>query len=218
MATALREGGVAANAHKNSMTAVSGEWPYAPPERYIFRELTMELNNGLQFFYKDPGLAQPLPAGGIDVVIATLLPPPPAGAALVAAAVAAAGNAPQETPLDLKIYGAPTYVVLRLDPALNWRFSADGAAISLKNAGVANHYGGLRHVLDDGTPKVEPTEGCRLVYFAAMPPAVGANGQYRHGFNFHVELVQNSSGHSSEQSMLPIVIDPDVGYPGGSNT
>jgi hypothetical protein len=47
---------------------------------------------------------------------------------------------------------------------------------------------------------------------------LAANGTYRHGFNFHLELIQASASATSGNTILPIIIDPDVGHPGGSNT
>lgn len=216
MATALREPDVSQAAPTNDLAPVRSEQPFEAPERYIFRELSMKLEGELQFFYKDPGLAQPLPEGGIAAVVAGILNPPAPAAAVMAAAVAAAVT--QETPLDLNIHGDPAFVVLRLDPALNWRFDSDEAAVSLKDAGVADHYGGLRHVLADGTIQAEPAVGCKLVYFAAKPPVLGPDEKYRHGFNFHIELVQASSSSTSGDSILPIILDPDVGHPGGSQS
>jgi hypothetical protein len=215
MATALNLSEVGQTVPANDLAPIRKEWPDAPPARYIFREVSLELNGGLQFFYRNPGLARPLLQGGIEAVIAALIAPPPRAVSLMAAPP---GPAVRQSPLDLRIYGLPAYVVLKLDPELNWHFSADQAAVSLKTATVGESYGGLRHVLPDGTIRPEPGPGCSIVYFVARPPAIGPDGSYRHGLNFHVELVQNISGGSSESSILPIIIDPDVGYPGGSNT
>lgn len=211
MATALQDFELADAPSRNDLAPVRTEWMRPNPARYVVRELTMALTGGLQFLYRDPGLAQPVPPGGIADVIAALTAPPPAAAGF-AAGVA---GAEEETPLDLKIYGDPIFILLQLDPTLKWRFSDDHPAISLKDNDVAGHYGGLRHVMPDGTVQANPGVGCRLVYFAADPPQVGPDGNYSHGFNFHVELT-NTGAHGT--SVLPIIIDPEVGYPGGSNT
>lgn len=215
MATLLRERDLAQHAPRNDLAPLRTDWIYAAPRRYIFRELSMKLDGGLQLFYKDPVLAQPVPAGGIAEVVAGILNPSPWGPVVTAATASAVA---QETPLDLNIHGDPAWVVLRLDPTLNWRFDSDEAAISLKAVEVSRFYGGLRHVLDDGTVRAGPTVGSRLVYFAARPPALAVNGSYRHGFNFHLELVQASASATSGDTILPIIIDPDVGHPGGSQS
>jgi hypothetical protein len=215
MATALREINDAPSP-ENDLAPLRVEWPYAAPERYIFRELSMKLEGGLQFFYKNPVLSRDVPPGGLAKVIADILNPAPPAPALFAAA--AAGVGAEETPLDLNIHGDPAFVFLRLDPTLNLRFDSDEAAVSLKDAGVADHYGGLRYVLEDGTVQPEPATGCKLVYFAAKPPVLADGEEYRHGFNFHLELVQVSPSATSPDSILPIIIDPDVGHPGGSTT
>lgn len=211
MATALKNIEPGEGPPRNDLAPVRTQALDATPERYVVRELTMALDGGFQFLYRDPGLAQPLPAGGIAAVVAGFAAP-----AAAVAFVAAVRGMDGETPLDLQIYGPPIFVVLRLDPALNWRFSTDHPAISLKDNDVADHYGGLRHVMPDGTVQTDPGDGCRIAYFAANPPAVGEAGQYSHGFNFHVELTRTGANGKSEA--LPIIIDPDVGYPGGSNT
>lgn len=216
MATALRQSDIAGIGPSNDLAPVRSEWPYAPPGRYILRELSMKLEGGLQFFYKDPGLARQVPPGGIDEVVSELLDPPVRSSAVAAAASTAATA--EQTPLDLNVHGDPAWIVLRLDPAINWRFDSDEAAVSLKDDAVASHYGGLRHVLADGSAQPEPATDCQLIYFAAKPPTLDADGSYRHGFNFHLEIVQLSPSATSPDSILPIIIDPDVGHPGGSDT
>jgi hypothetical protein len=201
---------------RNDLEPVRTGWAYPAPKRYILRELSMKLDAGLQFFYKNPGFSQKVPVEGLAKVIAGILDPTAATPALIAGAVTTARA--EETPLDLDIHGDPTFVFLRLDPTLNLRFDSDEAAVSLKDERVGDHYGGLRYVLEDGTVRAAPAVGCKLIYFAARPPALGPNGRYRHGFNFHVELVQRSPSATSRDTILPIIIDPDVGHPGGSQS
>lgn len=87
--------------------AARSYWPYAAPARYIFREFSMKLEGGLQFYCKDPVLAQPVPRGGIS---------------------------------------------------------------------------------------------------------------YRHGFNFRIENGQKSTSATGGDLIVPIIVDPDVGHPGGSQS
>jgi hypothetical protein len=224
MATKLRDrelGLVQGGRPKNALHPVRANWPYPAPKRFIVRELSAKIEGGLQFFYKNPGLAKKVPAGGLACAIAEILNPPPMGLIERIVAAAAALVKPklkQQTPLDLNIHGEPAFVFLRLDPTLNLRFDSDEAAISLKDARVGNHYGGLQYVLEDGTVLSEPAAGCKLVYFAVSPPLLVKGEEYRHGFNFHLELDQLSPSATSEISVLPIIIDPDVGHPGGSDT
>ena len=199
-----------ASASDNQLAPVRTDDPGDAPARYIYRELTVALNGGLQFFYKNPGLAQPLPAGGIDEVIADLLAP------VESNFFADVGAPALETPLDLNVHGDPAFVVLQLDPTINWRFSSTEPAVSLKDGAANEFYGGLRHVLPGGVAQEAPAPGCNMVYFTVRPPLNPPNGHYRHGLNFHVELSQNISGGGT--GILPLIIDPDVGHPGGSPT
>jgi hypothetical protein len=216
MATALRNSEFIEGSARNNLQPVQAALPFPAPTRYIFRELSMQIVGGLEFFYKDPSLAKPVPAGGIAEVVANILNPGAPAAAVMAAATAP--GLAQETPLDLNIHGDSAYVVLQLDPELNWRFDSDEAAVSLKDGRVADHYGGLRHVLADGTVQIDPAIDCKLVYFAAKPPVLAPGEDYRHGLNFHIELVQNSPSATSPDTILPIILDPDVGHPGGSQS
>jgi hypothetical protein len=208
MATALRfeEN---SSATGNDQVPLSADWQGPAPTRYVQRELTVRLtSDGLEFLYRDPEPAADLPAGGLQAVLAPAPPP----AASLAEALAPAAEAQLATPLDLNIQDVPTYVVLRLDPALNWCFSPGHPAISLKDGAAGAHYGALRHVGPDGSESAAPVAGCRLVHFIASPPmAAGATATYRHGTNFHVDLMQRSA--DGKLSVLPLIIDPDIRNP-----
>ena len=134
MATKLREADFAQTAAGDDLAGVRSYWPYASRARYIFRDLSMKLESGLQFFHNDPVFAQPAPSGGVEAVVAGLPnPPPPALAATTDEATF------RESPLDINIHGDPAFVVLRVDPSLNWRFDWDEAALSLKNNSVVQN-------------------------------------------------------------------------------
>lgn len=112
------------------------------------------------------------------------------------------------TPLDLNV-DQPCRILLVLEDGLNWQFRQDGDAVTAKDD-FAGSYGGLVHILADGglaQGGTGPGAGCKAVSFAAVAPPTGA-GNYSHGFNFHVDIVQNDG-------ILPLVIDPDIQHPGG---
>lgn len=114
-------------------------------------------------------------------------------------------KAADKTPLDLNSAG-PCYFVLELDDQHNWQFQHDRAAISTKND-YSSAYCDLHHIRPGGG--AGPGEGCKLIYFAAIdPPSEKKPGN--HQFNFHVEFLQDDG------KRLPIIIDPDIRYPGGN--
>jgi hypothetical protein len=199
-----------ANPPDNERAPVQANLPGVEPDRYIVREISFLMDSdGLQFLYKDSRPAQPLLEGTIDPIIPRFTASIPATIGLTGAGLETA-----ETPLDLGVTGGPTYLIFKLDPRLNWRFSRTERAISHKKGEHAQYYGGLRHVAEDGSASEEPIDNCRLVYLVAAPPA----GEYRHGFNFNVELIQKPHFGEDEPRILPIMIDPDIRFPGGSET
>ncbi|HYD36646.1 MAG TPA: nucleotide synthetase [Allosphingosinicella sp.] len=195
----------------NAQVPVSAVSPGVVPERVIVREISFLMDSdGLQFLYKDAGPAMPLPGGNIDMVIEHLAlgKPLPFGDL---------GDVPMGsdgTPLDLGVTGEAAYVVFKLDPRLNWRFSDNDPVISHKQAGDAAYYGGLRHVRPNGTYSDRPVADCRIVFLVAMPP----DGEYKHGFNFHVDMIQKPHLDHVRERILPLIIDPDIRFPGGSGT
>jgi hypothetical protein len=187
----------------------------AVPTRYAVREIGFAMTDGkLQFTFAEHGLAAPLPPGGIDEVVAGLLTPPPAALLEFAFGrnAAAAAPAATPTPLDVDVSGDPIWLIYMLAEPSNMRFSAALKAMTHKQIEHRRFYGGLRHVTN-GVESSQPLVGCRLIYFAAAPPAAG---NYRHGFNFNVELEQDPGIDGNPRS-LPIEIDPDIRHPGGSS-
>jgi hypothetical protein len=130
-------------------------------------------------------------------------------------------SAPYQRPMDLSLR-APTCFIFRLSDNWSWRFSykAKGATLG-KNVGtdIQNYYN-LRHVLDDGSQQADPfphNRFCRLIYFIARPIAGVPNDPskvFNHSFNLNIEMVYPD--HLGLPNTIPIVIDPDVRYPGGS--
>jgi hypothetical protein len=184
------------------------------PERFVVREISFLMDSdGLQFLYKDSTQGTKIPSvGGIRAVVPELTEK----VFSAALGLKGSGLATAETPLDLALEGGeagPAYLVFKLDPRLNWRFSKTEPAITLKDDANSRFYGDLTYVDDGGKDHKEKLENCRLVFFKANPPA----GEYRHGFNFNVELIQRPHvGPDEPPRILPITIDPDIRFPGGS--
>lgn len=195
----------------NEQMPVRTEFPGVVPNRVIIREISFLMDSdGLQFLYKDAGPAMPLPGGNIAMVIEHLA----AGKPLSFGDRGDVAMGSDGTPLDLGVTGEPAYIVFKLDPRLNWRFSDNDPVISHKQAGEAAYYGGLRHVRPNGSYSDRPVADCMMVFLIAMPPA----GDYKHGFNFHVDLIQKPLLDHTKQRILPLIIDPDIRFPGGSGT
>jgi hypothetical protein len=110
----------------------------------------------------------------------------------------------ETSPLDLNSE-VPCYFVLELDAQHNWQFQHDGPAITGKTH-LHDKYCELRHV-HKGSGH-DPADGCKLIYFAAIDPP-GKEKPGKHPFNFHVEFLQAGG------KRLPIIIDPDIRWPGG---
>lgn len=194
----------------NELAPVRPRLPGIAPERVIVREITFLMDSdGLQFLYRGPASAVRLGDGGIEEVVRGL-----ATAPFDPFTAPASLDGDGETPLDLGVTGEPAYIVFKLDPRLNWRFSDNEAGMTHKHSAETAYYGGLNHVRPDGTYVPEPVEDCRLVFLTADPPP----GEYKHGFNFHVELIQKPHLGKTRPRCLPITIDPDIRFPGGSET
>jgi hypothetical protein len=121
-----------------------------------------------------------------------------------------------KTPLSLqnKVH---SYIIIRLT-GRNWQFSYDKAPFSVGIDGAKSEaYWQARKV--DGQGRIvapgTPTKDCRLAFFVSDGvKALGRLRRYSHGFNLHLDLKYKNS--ENEDSFMPIVIDPDVRYPGGS--
>jgi len=68
---------------------------------------------------------------------------------------------------------------------------------------------------DMGTPfeqeGAEPKDNCKIAYVIAKGDKAGA--VYSHALNLHVDLIYEGK----KRRFIPLMIDPDVRYPGGSN-
>jgi len=188
-------------------------WGDPLPQRYVFREIDYELdaNGYLQFLFRNPGLALPVGAGGIDEVIAMLMNQPLSPA--IESFFKVASTADRETPLDVKLKNSSAYIIYRLARNRNMYFAPDVPAVTHKDEDDQPYCGELKHVGLFG-PDVDPVDGCRLIYFMAKPRAI----DYAHSLNFKVRLLQKPHFGSPLPRVLDIVLDPDIRHPGGSET
>lgn len=126
---------------------------------------------------------------------------------------------PPETPLSLK-NELLTYVIYKLTPK-NWQFAHDYPPFTIGKEGKdakcyfeARRFDKLgnkdRITIKDRKPVADD---CTVAYFIADGrKAKGFTGRYVHALNIHVELVYDER----VRARVPIIIDPDIRYPGGS--
>ncbi len=123
-------------------------------------------------------------------------------------------------PLDLNL-SYPSIIVFWLNAEPSWRFSHKSYGATLGEFDVPserNNYFSLRHVLLDPSGSEsyfnDHTKRCRIIYFTAKPP----NRSFFHPFNLNVEYLFNDVNGDSKPNTLPVVIDPDIRNPGGSES
>lgn len=116
------------------------------------------------------------------------------------------------TPLDLNV-DIPSAIVLAVPSNSNMQFSVSPAGVTRKENDTESAYSDLRYVrLRVGQSPVletEPFDGCQAVVFFAKQ----LSEIYGHGFNMHIDIVQQTPG--GQRQLLPLLIDPVVRNPGG---
>jgi hypothetical protein len=122
-----------------------------------------------------------------------------------------------ESPLSLgnKKY---CYVIIKL-VAKNWQFSGAEPpfSIAIEQWDKGLYYEARKVHLGKKLGKDAKQNGCMIAYFIADGAAAyddAPEGKYSHGFNFHLDFVYKN--HKSEDTYMPVLIDPDIRYPGGS--
>jgi hypothetical protein len=176
-----------------------------PTERILVRQIGLIDGPDGPFGYLAPDKARPYSPAALDQILdqlrrGTYEPMAPAESF--------------NRPLDVNC-SAKTLFVFYLSDQRDWRFTRGAKAITLgkfDSEGERDNYYGLRHVLNDsiGTPDSPPDGNCKIVYFTAKK----TSERFAHPFNINVELVFKNDIEGP--NTLPIVIDPDVRFPGGS--
>lgn len=113
----------------------------------------------------------------------------------------------------------PGWVLLELDPTINWQFPIDHPGATTKGPdrsevtrGAAPLNANLRYVhIENGKPVVTetaPEDGCRFILFAALDREFEGSRIRGQKFNFIVEFYQQLVDGDGLQT-IPIIIDPD---------
>jgi hypothetical protein len=117
------------------------------------------------------------------------------------------------------------YIIFKLKDGLNWQFAREGWPITIGEQGENYFFDAFRidadGVADRGDDKQLRRDGCMIAYvIASGDAAIKDGGAYCHPINLHVDLIGEvlpDSGPPAQKCYLPIIIDPDVRYPGGTD-
>ena len=109
------------------------------------------------------------------------------------------------------------YVILKIT-GKNWQFSRDRDPFSIGLVSTQPEvYFEPRKVDDQGNivPRGTVQDDCRIAYFIADGATAFDDSEiYEDPFNLHLDLLDEDS--NGDPSPVPIIIDPDVRFPGGS--
>lgn len=117
------------------------------------------------------------------------------------------------SPLDIPV-GKQAWLLIRLDPEVNWQFTVGQVPCTLKNEDLSGDNVYLRHVYKgDATPwqGMVTKAGCRTIFFGvahrAADDALSDPNPGSSFINLNVEFLQKAGG---KDVSLKLIIDPDV--------
>jgi hypothetical protein len=127
-----------------------------------------------------------------------------------------------------------SYIIYKLSDR-NWQFVRVGRPITVGAKGMNKkaYFNGVRVFKgaadkDSGTDfnanPPQPRDGSKIAYFIADATEAGKNepnNHYDHAINLHVDLIFEAkpplpTTPPTPRYFMPLVIDPDIRYPGGS--
>ncbi len=120
-------------------------------------------------------------------------------------------------------------IIFRLSDDIDWQFSYDRSPISLSEESMKTttydqdgspkefFFGNAHRILENGTVDLDPkTDNCNVACLICDGAGLTRpSGSYKLSINLHVDLLDRDRG-GNIIGRLPIVIDPDVKNPGGS--
>jgi hypothetical protein len=114
------------------------------------------------------------------------------------------------------------YIVILLEDG-NWKFSAGAEPFQVEQGNAAYYTNPLCAWVDSAgahTGKTPPPDSCRVACFAADAAEDKANSDdpldFSTGFNIYLDLALERKDNPNITRLLSIVVDPDVGHPGGN--
>jgi hypothetical protein len=118
------------------------------------------------------------------------------------------------------------YIIFRLKAGKNWQFAREGWPITIGDEGKNYFYEAHRvdrkGIWDKGDDRKLIRDGCQVAYvIAAADEVLAKTGAYCHPINLHIDLIHEVDGLLDGKPIkktcyLPLIVDPDVRYPGGS--
>lgn len=178
--------------------------PLPVPDRILVRQIGLVDGPDGPFGYIAPDKAWPYSAAALDRILDGLR---------CGEYECGAPAEPFNRPLDVSCC-ANTLFIFYLSDQRNWRFTRNAKAITLgcEDPVEQENFYQLRHVVNDsvGSPDAPLNADCKIAYFVARK----SSERFAHKFNLNIELVYQPDCEG--ENTIPIVIDPDVRFPGGS--
>lgn len=126
------------------------------------------------------------------------------------------GNPPRETPLSIR-HNEHAHMIFLLKE-MNWQFMGGHDPFRVQKDKGTRYTRPRCAWIKDGAPVAErqPDRGqCRVAGFVSNAKAdMGVQREFVTQFNFYISI--KITGKDGKERYLPLVIDPDVGYPGGN--
>jgi len=123
------------------------------------------------------------------------------------------------TKMSLK-YKKPFYLLIKLSDNWNWRFSADGAPLSMDSywsgKGVfqdAYSFDSAGALVTRPSPNITCKNAYTIVNCDKAKETPGSD-DFEARYNLHVDLVEDPSDLANSP-YIPLILDPDVRWPGG---
>ncbi len=124
-----------------------------------------------------------------------------------------------DSPLDIPL-GQPCWLLIRLDPAVNWQFAVGKVPCTLKEEDLRGDNIMLRHVYADGIKGLEGAvqfDGCQTIFLGVVhrlgSDQTTSPNPGRCRMNLNIEFFQTSD--DGRDLRLPLIVDPDVPNDGG---
>jgi hypothetical protein len=107
----------------------------------------------------------------------------------------------------------PTYIAILLSSNTDWQFMANEPPFTVPQRGnVGSFYDALKYELNGGQPVISSgQDGVRLAVVKYYPSSLT---RFVDRFNINTEFWLKD--HQNEDQKLPIIIDPEVGWPEGT--
>ena len=107
--------------------------------------------------------------------------------------------------------GQASYVILKLSDKDDWQFPSNDPPFALGRDALDANFFNAKKVSADGLNIDAQGDGCRVAYMGVL----GSQNPRQEFININIELLDR--GNDGIDQKIPIVIDPDIGWPEGTN-